>query len=210
MNIRAFRRLSAIVALAVATSLPSFAQTVPGSPAFVGKLLVQLRQDGWSPAASQALAQAAEKLNWNGTNGADPEVVALALEFGAKQDSSLPATIQARLALELAVSSVEMEQAGMGQRSVAIAALNAVRYSMPDLQSAVAGHTPGTGVGDIIGKAVSTAVRNQIQASLGPQANGHAAAGQGVVISGGPYGPPSGISAGGDLESDGAPGSRGR
>jgi hypothetical protein len=189
-------RLSAIAVLFLAVALPGFGQTTQSAAAFVAKLVTQLEQDGWNVAASTALADAASRLDWGGTTGADPQAVALALEFGTERSTALTPIVQAQVALQLALSSVKMEKAGMNRQSVAIAALNAVRDSLPDLQTAIANHAPGSGVGNLMGKAVSTAVRNQIRSSVGPQISAHASVGQGMTPkgSGGSYGPSSGMS----------------
>lgn len=202
------RRLSVIAALTLAIALPGFAQTAAGTPSFVGKLLTQLEQDGWSPAASQALANAAARLNWNGTNGADPQAVAFALQYSATHGAALPATVRAQLALRLALGSVEMQQAGMDRQSIAVAALSAVRASLADLQAGNANQTAGNGVGNVIGKAVSNAVRNQIQASVRSQMRSHASVGrgQGSNEGNGPYGPPSGTPGGSPASPGGAHG----
>lgn len=181
---RAFKRLSIVAAACLVMAVPAFAQTAGDPPAFVAKLLTQLEQNGWSPQASKALANAAARLDWSGTKAADPQAVALGLAYGAKQNASLSPTAQAEIALKLALGSVQMQQAGMGQQAVAVAALSAVRDSLPDLQTAIANHSPGSGVGNIVGKAVSTAVRNQIQASVGPQINSHASVGRGMSARG--------------------------
>lgn len=188
------KRFGATAFALLAITMSSFAQSASGNTAFVTKLLVQLQQDGWSPAASAALGNAASRLDWSGTDNADPQVVALALEYGASHDAALTATAQAQIALQLALSSVEMEKSGLSQQSAAVAALTALQSSLAELQAAIANHTPGSGVGDIIGKAVSNAVRDQVQSSIGPQINAHSSVGQGLApnAGGSSYGPPSG------------------
>lgn len=194
MTTASIKRIGVLVAILLSITVSGFAQTSSDTPpAFVTKLLGQLQQDGWSSAASAALANAASRLNWSGTNAADPQVVAVALEYGAHQDTALPPTTQAQVALELALSSVQMEQTGMSRQSAAVAALTAVRSSLSNLQAAIADHTSGNTIGDIIGSAVSSAVRNQVQNSVAPQIGSHSSVGQGLTAngSGSPYGPPS-------------------
>ena len=99
-------------------------------PPFVEQLLGLLQQEGWSPAEIRELVAAADEIDWDGTEPADPAVVALALELGRQQD--LEPGERALMALELALTAVEMEALGYDDRAVARAALRGVRDAMDD------------------------------------------------------------------------------
>ncbi|MFW6182001.1 MAG: hypothetical protein ACOC8N_09645 [Spirochaetota bacterium] len=105
-------------------------------PAFVQELTRMLEgQEGWSGQDVAALATAARDLDWDGTENADPAVVALALQLGKQEAEEMEPLDQARLALQLALVAVEMESLGYGEREVARVALYGVRDALGEMQA---------------------------------------------------------------------------
>jgi len=155
-----------LIAAGVLAASASLAQAQASGPAFVPGLLAQLAKDGWSAQATTALSNAAAELDWSGTQGANPSVVALALESGKSQDQGLQPAAEAQLALQLALhlalSTAQMQAAGLDSHETAAAALTAVQASLADIQAWFAGGRQGN-LGEIIRTDVSRAVRHQMQ-----------------------------------------------
>ncbi len=159
-----------VAAILIAAAAPVFALE-SGGPSFVPGLLAQLSTDGWSTQETEALSAAASQLDWSGTQGGDPQVVALALELAKSQDQSLSATEEAQLGLQLAQSAVQMSAVGLDTHSEAAAALAAVRGVLAAIQAWRAGGSQGD-LGELIRESVARAVRGQIQNNAGGQSAG--------------------------------------
>ena len=156
------RWMALLIAAGVLAASASLAQAQTTGPAFVPELLAQLAKDGWNVQATTALSNAAAKLDWSGTLGANPSVVALALESGKSQDQGLQPTAEAQLALQIALSTTQMQAAGLDSHDTAAAALTAVQGSLSDIQAWFAGGRQGN-LGEIIRTDVSQAVSHQVQ-----------------------------------------------
>jgi hypothetical protein len=128
-----------LCALALAAGTTGAARAQDGleqAPAFVQELTRMLEeQEGWSGQEVAALAAAARDLDWEGTEAADPEVVALALQLGEREAVEIQPRDQARLALQLALAAVEMESLGYREREVARVTLNGVRDALGEVQA---------------------------------------------------------------------------
>jgi len=126
---------------------------------FVEELSSLLGDRGWTEEEVSRLVDAAKELNWEGAEDAGPEVVALALEFGKKEEADMEPLEQAQLALELALTAVEMESMGYDERSVARVALNGVRDMLSEIQSWREGGGEGN-LGEMIRNRLSNEVRS--------------------------------------------------
>lgn len=93
-----------------------------------------LIESGWSDEEVAALIEEARKLEWYKAEKADPEVVALALQLGKKEGIDFEPMEQARLAIEVANTAVEMEMLGYSERMVARSTLNGVRNMLGDIR----------------------------------------------------------------------------
>jgi len=134
-----------------------FAQETAETPPFVDELTALLESRGWSEEEVFNLAEAAKELEWEQAEGADPEVVALALELGKKQEATMEPLEQAQLALELALTAVEMESLGYNERVVARAALNGVRDIVSDIKN-----WKQTGKQGNLGELIRNRLRNEV------------------------------------------------
>lgn len=150
-------------ALMLAFGLPLHAQNVQaGEPQLVQALVAQLEQNGFGTGEGTAIAQAATSLNWSGTEGASPQVIALALEFAHQNNPSITPGEQAQLALQVALAAAEMHAAGVDERSTAVVALNAVRTMLQEMQQ-LRTQNQTSEVGLTIRNSVANAVRTQLQ-----------------------------------------------
>lgn len=156
-----------ICALALAAGTAGFAPAQDGleqEPAFVQKLTRMLEeQEGWSGQDVAALATAARDLDWEGTDAADPAVVALALRLGEQEAEEMEPLDQARLALELALVAVEMESLGYGEREVARVTLNGVRDALGEIQGWQREGREGRNLGLLVRNRIRTQLRKTHQ-----------------------------------------------
>ena len=167
-----------LAAMLLAVVGVTMARAQIGTPPFVPQMLSQLAKDGWTPQEINALDDAASRLDWSGTAGAGPDVVAMSLELAKSEDPQLSATDQAQLALQVALAADQMKSAGFEAHSVAIAALGAVRNVLAEIQGWMAGGRQGS-LGQIIRNSVADAVRQQGRAMAGAQSAGRGPDGQG-------------------------------
>ncbi len=164
------KRISVITLISVLliAALPAAvaAQDTQEEGNFVAELAQSLEETGWSEAEIKELVSAAQELNWEAAEGANSEAVALALNVAERrggdedEESELSGLEQAQLALETAVATREMEQAGFEERDVVRAALNGARNTIAQIQSWREGGREGN-LGKMIRNQVSEAVRNQ-------------------------------------------------
>lgn len=137
--------------------VPLLGQETGDTPPFIEELSGLLEGRGWSAEDVARVVEAAKTLDWEGAEGADPEVVALALELGKREEADMEPLEQAQLALELALTAVEMESLGYGERSVARAALNGVRNILSDIRSWKEGGREGN-----LGELIRNHLRNEV------------------------------------------------
>ena len=134
------KRLIAAIAIslflfATGTALgQSEAEDAP--PQFVEDLAALLEGGEFTGEEIAALVTAAQELDWEGAEAADPAVVALALEMSESEngEKDLEPLEQAQLALELALTAVEMENEGYEQRVIARAAIEGARQITARIQ----------------------------------------------------------------------------
>lgn len=153
-TIRAF-----IAALLVASLLPAVvtAQEAEEQP-FVAELARELQNADWDSEEIEELVAAAEQLDWEAVEGANPQAVALALQFGAEENSELSGPEQAQLALELAVAAAQMEAVGLDQLDIARAALNGARSAIGEIRTWKDGGREGN-LGEIVRSTVAARTR---------------------------------------------------
>jgi hypothetical protein len=107
---------------------------------FIQELQNSLQERGWSEAELEAFADAARELDWEGSIGANAEIVARTLQYAKNRGDSAPedseaaegaeeseAAERARIALENAITAREMERAGFDDREIARTALESTR-----------------------------------------------------------------------------------
>ncbi len=129
--------LIAIAVLLVATgSAVAQSDEEQAPPRFVEDLAALLEGGEFTGEEIAALVTAAQGLDWNGAEEADPAVVALALQMSESSngEEDLEPLEQAQLALELALTAVEMENAGYEDRVVARAAIEGARQVTSRIQ----------------------------------------------------------------------------
>lgn len=133
-------RTAKITAIAVVLTMVfaglAFAQEETGEedPQFLREMAQELRQDGWTEEEIEEFRTAAEKRNWDEAEGADPEVVAKALQLANQDREQLEGSENADLALELAEMARNMEQAGFEGREIARAAFDGTREVVDNMQ----------------------------------------------------------------------------
>ncbi|MFW6139320.1 MAG: hypothetical protein ACOC7U_09115 [Spirochaetota bacterium] len=135
------------------------------NPPFIEELSALLSEKGWSEQEVNNLVEAAQELEgWEDAEEADPEVVALALELGKNEDQQMEPLEQAQLALNLALTAVEMNQLGYNERAVARAALNGARDTIAEIQTWKSEGKPGS-----LGELVRENVRSRIHTTQGTE-----------------------------------------
>lgn len=121
---------------ALLIALPAFGQDEPEeAPQFVSDLAALLERGEFNGQEIAAFVRAAQDLDWDDAEGADPALVALALEQNADEENGLEPLEEARLALELALTTLEMENAGYDDRVVARAAVEGSREVVRQIQA---------------------------------------------------------------------------
>jgi len=98
-----------------------------GLPQVVREMLQQLEQEGWTEEQIAEFRDAARNRDWEETEGAEPEVLAMALQLANQDREQLEAAENADLALELAVMARTMERSGFDQREIARASFEGTR-----------------------------------------------------------------------------------
>jgi hypothetical protein len=162
----------AIISMLLIAAVPviSFSQESGEEGNIVSELVLELEESGWSESEVEELVNAARNLDWNAAEGASAETVALALNMSKEragetedgEESGLSGLEQARLALETAMTSSEMEKAGFREREIARAALEGARGAISEIRSWKEGGKEGN-LGERIRKQVAETVRNRIR-----------------------------------------------
>jgi len=161
---RSFSRTYGIIVLVIGLALmvgsPLWSQEGEQSE-FVSELMVGLLQEGWT--AEEVRTLVAQDVDWEQAQGANSDVVALALQFAKSKDEEMEPMEQALLAIELALAAIEMEAVGIGEVSIAITALEGVRDILTDIWAFRSGELDEGNLGDVIrtkmGEQVSIATR---------------------------------------------------
>jgi hypothetical protein len=203
-------RILVLAALVAAFGLPAaWAQSAaepaaqPAAPGpggqFENALSAQLRANGWSEQELAAFEDAAHQLDWSGARLGNAEGVALALTLQQRERLQLSATEQARVALQLAVMTAEMNAAGFREHDCAAAAVDAARNTLGEIRAWMTGGRHGE-LGQLIRSRVAETVRARVQTVAAEQS-----AGNGTDSPAGPgpegSGPPSWAPAGGGMGS---------
>jgi len=136
---------------------------------FFEELSSLLISNGWDITEVSILIEEARKFEWKEAEKADPEVVALALSLGKKEGIDLEPMEQAQLALEIALTAVEMESMGYTERVVARTALNGIRNMLLDIQDWKREGKKGK-----LGEIIRTRMREQIRTASMAQVHEHA------------------------------------
>lgn len=134
------KRITALIAIAAllvgAASAVAQTDDEQAPPQFVQNLAALLEGGEFTGEEVARLVTAAQQLNWEQTEKADPAVVALALQMSANPngEEDLEPLEQAQLAHELALTAVEMENEGYEERVVARAAIEGARQVTSRIQ----------------------------------------------------------------------------
>jgi len=131
-------------------------------PGFVEELLSLLQSEGWTVEELRALA--GQGVPWEEAEGANPEVVALALQLARSEDEELEPMVQALMAIDLARAAIEMENLGIGELTIALSALEGVREILTDIQAFRSGGLEGN-----LGEAIRTRMRGWVTAAAREQ-----------------------------------------
>jgi len=151
-----------VLALVLIAGTPLWSQE-PQRPEFVNELLALLQKEGWT--AEELRALAAQNVPWEDAAGAEPEVVALALELARSEDQELEPMTQALMAIDLAQAAMEMESLGMGELTIAVTALQGVREILGDVRAFRLGEIEGN-----LGEAIRTRMRERVATAARAQA----------------------------------------
>jgi hypothetical protein len=160
-----------VFTLAFAGAAAATAEAPASAQGFVPALVTSLEGEGWSLQERTELALAAGQLDWNGTQEADAEAVALALTLQDRERLQLSTREKAQEALQLALMTAEMRAAGFSDHDTAVAALSAVRDMQGEIKAWMAGGRHGE-LGQIIREQVAAAVRQQVRLAADTQGAG--------------------------------------
>jgi hypothetical protein len=149
-----------VLALGFFSGIPILGKETGDTPPFVDKLSGLLESRGWSTEEIASIIEASKTLNWERAEGADPEVVALALELGKREESGMEPLEQAELALQLALTTMEMKSLGYEERAVARAALNGVRNVLREIIRWREGGKEGN-----LGELIRNRLRNEVRSA---------------------------------------------
>ncbi|MDZ7794514.1 MAG: hypothetical protein U5P10_12730 [Spirochaetia bacterium] len=127
-----------VIAVAIGLLLGGFAMAQEaedeGLPQVVREMLEQLEQEGWTEEQIAEFAEAAGERDWEEAEGAEPEVVAMALQLANQDREQLEGAENADLALELAVMAGSMERSGFEQREIARASFEGTRDVVQNME----------------------------------------------------------------------------
>jgi len=131
-----------------------------GLPQVVREMLQQLEQEGWTEEQISDFRNAARDRNWKEAEGAEPEVLAMALQLANQDREQLEAAENADLALELAMMARTMERSGFDQREIARASFEGTREVKRNIERI----REETGTGDMT--QMQSMMREQIRTQL--------------------------------------------
>lgn len=136
---------------------------------FFEELSFFLIKNGWKKDEVSILIEEARKLEWKEAIKADPEVLALALSLGKKEGIDLEPMEQAQLAIEIALTVVEMKTLGYSDRVVVRAAINGIRNMLLDIQDWKRKGKKGK-----LGEIIRANMREQVRTAAVSQVHEHA------------------------------------
>lgn len=105
-----------------------------GMPQLVRETVEQLKQQGWTEEELERFRTAARSRNWEDAEGADPEVVAMALQLANQDREQLEGAENADLALELATVARNMERSGYEKQEIARTAFDGTRDVVQNME----------------------------------------------------------------------------
>lgn len=171
---------AAILLLGVAGVVSAQESSAP--PQILQRTLQYLQQYGWSEDQLDRFRQAAGKQNWEEADGADPEIVALALRLGNQEREQLNASENADLALELAHMARTMQSLGFQSREISEAAFEGTRDIVRNMQQMRAQIQENVDLdsGDtaLIRERIRQRIREHLEESVQRQARAHERAAQ--------------------------------
>ncbi|MFO7849727.1 MAG: hypothetical protein R6V67_07180 [Spirochaetia bacterium] len=182
------KALIAVVGISLLLSAGAFvgAQETEGEmPRVVSETVELLRQDGWTEEELEEFKGAAEERDWDDAEGADPEVVAMALQLANQDREELEGAENAELALELAAMARDMERSGFQNNEIARAAFEGTREAVQDMQRIREQAGEGEAVGDVVQERVREKIHSRMNDAMDQQsrekgrANSPKGAGQG-------------------------------
>jgi uncharacterized protein YxeA len=124
------KTLIAVMGLLVLLSGAVWAQNTENGdevPTFVRETVQRLKQEGWTEEELERFRAAAQNRNWEDAEGADPEVVAMALQLAKQDREQLEGAENADLALELARVARNMKRSGYERSEIARTAFDGTR-----------------------------------------------------------------------------------
>ena len=132
-------------------------------PTFLESLAALLRGADWDEDEITELLDAAGDLPWDRVTGARPAAVAFALGYArARGPVAIDGPETARLALELAYTSMVMQRAGYDDIDIARTAVEGTRATIMELNRHE--RQPGELFGELIRERVRTTVRERVRA----------------------------------------------
>lgn len=143
----------------------STAQEAQG-PVFLRETLQLLEQEGWPEQDIEAFRIAAQEMNWAESEGAEPEVVALALQLANQEREKLSGSENATLALELAKMTASMKRLGFENRELVRTTLDGTREVMNELAQLRNQIREGEEIGTGEQERIRETVRARIQSKL--------------------------------------------
>lgn len=160
--------LMIVVVLAFASAAVFAADPIsPEDEQFLYELAFQLRTRGWNEDELGSLMEQARLMRWDEGRAADPAVVAFALHHGAhdwnEQDPE-QAFVRAQLALQLAISTQQMERLGYGAQAIAQGAARGVSEAVAQIRAQTMTRT-----GEDLGTQVRTMVRSMVAREIANQ-----------------------------------------
>jgi hypothetical protein len=134
-------------------------------PPQVERLVRELQERGWSASQLDEFATEASALDWDATASADPEVVALALEYFREQGGDVSGAHSALMARELAGVAAVMHETGFSSLEIGRAALEGTRDAVLDAARAGSdpGRVDGRALGDQLRERVVSRIRDQVR-----------------------------------------------
>lgn len=177
---RAVLVTAVVLMLSGVVSLP--AQESADPPQLLQETLQYMQQYGWSEAQLEQFRRAAMEQNWEEAEGAEPEIVALALRLANQNRSQLQAAENADLALELAYMARTMQRLGFQERAIAAAAFEGTREvvrNMEQLRSQIQVNTDnGTGETLRVRERIRERIREHLDETIEKQAQAQERAAQ--------------------------------
>ena len=156
------------VVIVLVTSAMLFAEENEQSN-FIDQLVSELESEGWSSEEIEELKEDLSGLSWEEAGSASAEVVALALSYFKEAGAEVIGLECAQLALELAYNTIAMDEAGLEERKIAMAALEGTRNMLGEIED-----YRETGNSEELGQIIRNRVREAVMARVKAQIGEHA------------------------------------